>query len=69
MRRCCLLVFCSLIDENANKRIGMVDKNKSKTYSRRDSQMVTHSSTSRPVQCLCMAERTKYDLLTRKSDP
>jgi hypothetical protein len=30
--------------------------------------MVTHSSTSRPVQCLCMAERTKYDLLTRKPD-
>jgi hypothetical protein len=32
---------------------------KSKTYNRRDSQMVTHSSTSRPVQCLCMAERTE----------
>jgi len=31
---------------------------KSKTYSRRDSQMVTHSNTSRPVQCLYMAERT-----------
>ena len=24
--------------------------------------MVTHSSTSRPVQCLCMAERTKFSL-------
>jgi hypothetical protein len=30
--------------------------------------MVTHSSTSRPVQCLCMAERTKCFLLTRKSN-
>jgi hypothetical protein len=26
--------------------------------------MVTHSSTSRPVQCLCMAERTEYFSLT-----
>jgi hypothetical protein len=37
---------------------------KSKTYNRRDSQMVTHSSTSRPVQCLCMAERTGCPVLT-----
>ena len=35
-----------------------------KTYDRRDSQMVTHSSTSRPVQCLCMAERTGCPVLT-----
>jgi hypothetical protein len=35
-----------------------------KTYNRRDSQMVTHSSTSRPVQCLCMAERTEYTVVT-----
>jgi hypothetical protein len=34
------------------------------TYNRRDSQMVTYSSTSRPVQCLCMAERTGCLLLT-----
>jgi hypothetical protein len=28
--------------------------------------MVTHSSTSRPVQCLCMAERTtEYTIVTR----
>jgi hypothetical protein len=27
--------------------------------------MVTHSSTSRPVQCLCMAERTEYTVVTR----
>jgi hypothetical protein len=40
-----------------------VDK-KSKTYNRRDSQMVTHSSTSRPVQCLCMAERTGCPVFT-----
>jgi hypothetical protein len=37
---------------------------KQKTYNRRDSQMVTHSSTSRPVQCLCMAERTGCPVLT-----
>ena len=37
---------------------------KQKTYNRRDSQMVTHSSTSRPVQCLCMAERTGCPGLT-----
>ena len=40
------------------------NKKKPKTYSRRDSQMVTHSSTSRPVQCLCMAERTGCPVLT-----
>ena len=37
---------------------------KSKTYNGRDSQMVTHSSTSRPVQCLCMAERTGCPVFT-----
>jgi hypothetical protein len=37
---------------------------KTKTYNRRDSQMVTHSSTSRPVQYLCMAERTGCPVLT-----
>jgi hypothetical protein len=26
--------------------------------------MVTHSSTSRPVQCLCVAERTGCPILT-----
>jgi hypothetical protein len=35
-----------------------------KTYNRRDSQMVTHSSTNRPVQCLCMAERTGCPVFT-----
>jgi hypothetical protein len=39
-------------------------KTKTKTYNRRDSQMVTHSSTSRPVQCLCMAERTGCPVFT-----
>ena len=39
-------------------------KRNAKTYNRRDSQMVTHSSTSRPVQCLCMAERTGCPVLT-----
>jgi hypothetical protein len=37
---------------------------KNRTYNRRDSQMVTHSSTSRPVQCLCMAERTGCPVFT-----
>ena len=39
-------------------------RQKAKTYNRRDSQMVTHSSTSRPVQCLCMAERTGCPVFT-----
>ena len=39
-------------------------KRNDKTYNRRDSQMVTHSSTSRPVQCLCMAERTGCPVFT-----
>jgi hypothetical protein len=42
----------------------MQQKENTKTYDRRDSQMVTHSSTSRPVQCLCMAERTGCPVLT-----
>ena len=41
-----------------------IETKKTKTYNRRDSQMVTHSSTSRPVQCLCMAERTGCPVLT-----
>jgi hypothetical protein len=40
------------------------DEVQNKTYNRRDSQMVTHSSTSRPVQCLCMAERTGCPVFT-----
>jgi hypothetical protein len=36
---------------------------KTKTYNRRDCQMVTHSSTSRPVQRLCIAERTEYSFV------
>ena len=42
----------------------MMSKILAKTYNRRDSQMVTHSSTSRPVQCLCMAERTGCPVFT-----
>jgi hypothetical protein len=45
-------------------RISGSRSKKTKTYNRRDSQMVTHSSTSRPVQCLCMAERTGCPVLT-----
>ncbi|KAG9999184.1 hypothetical protein KCU78_g16044, partial [Aureobasidium melanogenum] len=36
------------------KRRGIVDK----TYSSRDSHVVTHRSTNLPFNCLCMAERT-----------
>ena len=43
---------------------GIEQNETTKTYNRRDSQMVTHSSTSRPVQCLCMAERTGCPVLT-----
>ncbi|KAG9566862.1 hypothetical protein KCU77_g16686, partial [Aureobasidium melanogenum] len=31
---------------------------KTKTYSSRDSHVVTHRSTNLPFNCLCMAERT-----------
>ncbi|KAH0393191.1 hypothetical protein KCU89_g12671, partial [Aureobasidium melanogenum] len=31
---------------------------KRKTYSSRDSHVVTHRSTNLPFNCLCMAERT-----------
>ncbi|KAG9663279.1 hypothetical protein KCU64_g1432, partial [Aureobasidium melanogenum] len=33
-------------------------KTKTKTYSSRDSHVVTHRSTNLPFNCLCMAERT-----------
>jgi hypothetical protein len=33
-------------------------KEKHKTYSSRDSHVVTHRSTNLPFNCLCMAERT-----------
>ena len=46
----------------------MFAKKKSKNIQQAEFQMVTHSSTSRPVQCLCIAERMKYFLLTRKSN-
>jgi hypothetical protein len=36
----------------------MIDKTKCKTYSSRDSHVVTHRSTNLPFNCLCMAERT-----------
>ncbi|KAG9737818.1 hypothetical protein KCU73_g9895, partial [Aureobasidium melanogenum] len=34
------------------------EKQKNKTYSSRDSHVVTHRSTNLPFNCLCMAERT-----------
>ncbi|KAH0123407.1 hypothetical protein KCU67_g17835, partial [Aureobasidium melanogenum] len=33
-------------------------KRRRKTYSSRDSHVVTHRSTNLPFNCLCMAERT-----------
>ncbi|KAG9702905.1 hypothetical protein KCU73_g18242, partial [Aureobasidium melanogenum] len=33
-------------------------KIENKTYSSRDSHVVTHRSTNLPFNCLCMAERT-----------
>jgi len=45
-------------------RYGGSGVKKTKTYNRRDSQMVTHSSTSRPVQCSYMAERTECFYVT-----
>jgi hypothetical protein len=45
-------------------RLAQKRQQKHGTYNRRDSQMVTHSSTSRPVQCLCMAERTGCPVFT-----
>ncbi|KAG9561020.1 hypothetical protein KCU77_g18263, partial [Aureobasidium melanogenum] len=33
-------------------------RSKRKTYSSRDSHVVTHRSTNLPFNCLCMAERT-----------
>jgi hypothetical protein len=50
-------------DDDAGRR-KQNKKDSKKTYNRRDSQMVTHSSTSRPVQCLCMAERTGCPVFT-----
>jgi hypothetical protein len=69
VKRLPLEVTCNSDDfrPHFNSRIGIskiVTACKNKTYNRRDSQMVTHSSTSRPVQCLCMAERTGCPVLT-----
>ena len=55
---------CNLDGPLYSRRILPTRSKKTKTYNRRDSQMVTHSSTSRPVQCLCMAERTGCPVLT-----
>jgi hypothetical protein len=53
-----------LITQPAVRQSLLQQKKTIKTYNRRDSQMVTHSSTSRPVQCLCMAERTGCPVFT-----
>ncbi|KAG9721326.1 hypothetical protein KCU73_g14277, partial [Aureobasidium melanogenum] len=48
-----VVVSCMLFDLKQKKR-GIMDK----TYSSRDSHVVTHRSTNLPFNCLCMAERT-----------
>ncbi|KEQ94496.1 hypothetical protein AUEXF2481DRAFT_279604 [Aureobasidium subglaciale EXF-2481] len=36
----------------------VIANKQNKTYSSRDSHVVTHRSTNLPFNCLCMAERT-----------
>jgi hypothetical protein len=57
---CSSVVAACVLDDQDHEE----GQKETKTYNRRDSQMVTHSSTSRPVQCLCMAERTGCPVLT-----
>ncbi|KAH0359290.1 hypothetical protein KCU65_g10048, partial [Aureobasidium melanogenum] len=45
-----------LSDEQIKKRKSI--REICKTYSSRDSHVVTHRSTNLPFNCLCMAERT-----------
>ncbi|KAG9675921.1 hypothetical protein KCU99_g8250, partial [Aureobasidium melanogenum] len=40
------------------KKLVEPEDQKNKTYSSRDSHVVTHRSTNLPFNCLCMAERT-----------
>ncbi|KAH0284243.1 hypothetical protein KCU62_g8452, partial [Aureobasidium sp. EXF-3399] len=52
---------CFFISQAEPKHICDVAMNKkqdAKTYSSRDSHVVTHRSTNLPFNCLCMAERT-----------
>ncbi|KAH0136695.1 hypothetical protein KCU67_g15974, partial [Aureobasidium melanogenum] len=44
--------------ENVPVRSKLATVHKNKTYSSRDSHVVTHRSTNLPFNCLCMAERT-----------
>ncbi|KAG9520175.1 hypothetical protein KCU93_g7811, partial [Aureobasidium melanogenum] len=62
-----VLLFPSLIDahhhkmyypQNIRKKQKRTEMQKIKTYSSRDSHVVTHRSTNLPFNCLCMAERT-----------
>lgn len=57
--------ICILTKASCQKDTGIKNK-EAKTYNRRGSQMVTHSSSSRPAQCLCMAERTESFSITFK---
>ena len=61
---CCRSIFASTANGKNETLSSNIAKRSAKTYNRRDSQMVTHSSTSRPVQCLCMAERTGCPVFT-----
>ncbi|KEQ84191.1 hypothetical protein M438DRAFT_274746 [Aureobasidium pullulans EXF-150] len=52
-------VLCGRRANEKKKREGYQgDKTRFKTYSSRDSHVVTHRSTNLPFNCLCMAERT-----------
>ncbi|KAH0335536.1 hypothetical protein KCU81_g8984, partial [Aureobasidium melanogenum] len=59
------LPVCKLLTSQNNDKVPeqkecmmLRNKKKSKTYSSRDSHVVTHRSTNLPFNCLCMAERT-----------
>ncbi|KAG9734000.1 hypothetical protein KCU73_g10895, partial [Aureobasidium melanogenum] len=56
----CLAFFESIQDQDmlAGQAKTLVADRNCKTYSSRDSHVVTHRSTNLPFNCLCMAERT-----------
>jgi hypothetical protein len=52
----CKLEGKKLMEQNGGEQ--KKEEQKYKTYSSRDSHVVTHRSTNLPFNCLCMAERT-----------
>ncbi|KAG9666340.1 hypothetical protein KCU99_g9799, partial [Aureobasidium melanogenum] len=51
-------LFTCLVQTYTRAKKMNLAKKASKTYSSRDSHVVTHRSTNLPFNCLCMAERT-----------